>query len=618
MYEMIKIILKLLDEIEIENYSQETEKGLNKQLSLVKNVEGGDYSDQYAHLLGNLQLVSIYQDVRYRGNTVEQQKMYEDNVKAQMDYLRNSLEVMMQLEPFARVMNKNIILVGANGSGKSSFANFLKEQSIWSNIAVIPAQKYLYMTNNNRSDEYTPEKIRNKQGKLKLKNQEMSVSTYGESTLHDLFNNLLVAMINDETQTLLDNKNKEVPPTIFDEFKGIFGQLFLGITFDVDVSTRTLIPIKYGEKYNLNAMSDGEKVAIYYILNILIADKDSYIIIDEPETFLNPNISSKLWDSLEVAREDCQFIYVTHNVEFINSRSNATLFWLRDANIKASQWKIDKVEDVGLPKDLFISLLGNRKKILFCEGNGKSSLDYQVYEKLFGDKFTICPVGGCEDVKKSTKTYNASHPDIFNNKAIGIVDFDLLSMEEIGSLKKNKIFVNKYANEIEMVLFLPEILESTIGRIFPEISSELIEQFKSKMIAIVLENKERIVLQKAKKVLERKLATEKLEQFKTKDDLKECFLNLFTETNFEDVFLQIEEVFKEIIDDKNIVYEDCLRVCSLKGEISRGLSAEIFKDKAFKNIDYIESAIVTLKNEQGIIEIINEKYYKDICSDLTN
>lgn len=41
------------------------------------------------------------------------------------------------------IRDNNVILVGGNGSGKSSFASYLKE-SLSNNIVVVPAQKFLF------------------------------------------------------------------------------------------------------------------------------------------------------------------------------------------------------------------------------------------------------------------------------------------------------------------------------------------------------------------------------------------------------------------------------------------------------------------------------------------
>lgn len=78
-----------------------------------------------------------------------------------------------------------------------------------------------------------------------------------------------------------------------------------------------------GSKYPFMSLSDGEKAVFYYIAHILLAKDNSYIIVDEPENHLHLALIMKLWDALELVRSDCQFIYLTHNLEFAASRNNA-------------------------------------------------------------------------------------------------------------------------------------------------------------------------------------------------------------------------------------------------------------------------------------------------------
>lgn len=110
----------------------------------------------------------------------------------------------------------------------------------------------------------------------------------------------MAATVNQENQINFDYKGcEEIPETEFDKFKRVFRDLFPDIDFTLNVAQRNIVPIRNGIEYSLNVMSEGEKVAIYYILRILFSKEHSYIIIDEPETFLNSNISAKLWNFLE-------------------------------------------------------------------------------------------------------------------------------------------------------------------------------------------------------------------------------------------------------------------------------------------------------------------------------
>jgi predicted ATP-dependent endonuclease of OLD family len=68
-------------------------------------------------------------------------------------------------------------------------------------------------------------------------------------------------------------------------------------------------------------MSDGEKVGLYLISQILLAEKNCILIIDEPELHLHKALMARLWNKLEEYRNDCFFIYITHDLDFAVSKS---------------------------------------------------------------------------------------------------------------------------------------------------------------------------------------------------------------------------------------------------------------------------------------------------------
>ncbi|RHK59004.1 hypothetical protein DW053_09485, partial [Veillonella sp. AF42-16] len=67
---------------------------------------------------------------------------YYYQYKAIFDNLESYLKKLISIRYLCRVGNINTVIVGKNGSGKSSFASFFKN-SFSDNIVVIPAQKYL-------------------------------------------------------------------------------------------------------------------------------------------------------------------------------------------------------------------------------------------------------------------------------------------------------------------------------------------------------------------------------------------------------------------------------------------------------------------------------------------
>ena len=168
----------------------------------------------------------------------------------------------------------------------------------------------------------------------------------------------------------------------------------------------------------------------------MTAPQNSFIIVDEPENHLNPAIYNKIWEKLISIREDCQFIFISHTIDFITARTNYEIVTIKNYSFP------DKFEFSFFGEDLdsiqlqyIVEILGSRKTLLFCEGT-KSDYDYQIYESIFGNTYTVIPVGNCTTVKKCVEVCNKNI--IANNikLAIGIIDFDLTS--EIEDMKRKK------------------------------------------------------------------------------------------------------------------------------------------------------------------------------------
>ncbi|HFR3979984.1 TPA: AAA family ATPase, partial [Streptococcus suis] len=116
-----------------------------------------------------------------------------------------------------------------------------------------------------------------------------------------------------------------------------------------------------------------------------MAKEDGLIIVDEPETYLNPALSNLLWDRLIEAKKDSQFLFITHSVDFVLGRDNAQVSWIRNFEYP-DKWDIELLQsENNLPKLMLTEILGSSKPLLFCEGNDKSSLDYHIYKSLFGE-----------------------------------------------------------------------------------------------------------------------------------------------------------------------------------------------------------------------------------------
>lgn len=204
--------------------------------------------------------------------------------------------------------------------------------------------------------------------------------------------------------------------------------------------------------YSASDMSDGERAIFYLIGQTLVAAQDSLLIIDEPELHIHRSILAKLWDELEAARQDCAFVFITHDLGFAASRP-AQKFVLSDYD-PTPFWKIESIpEDTGFDEELTTLILGSRKPILFVEGTDKS-LDISVYRCCFPD-WTVTSRGSCEEVIHSVVTMR-NNETLTRVTCSGIVDADDYQAEEIQYLSGLGVAVLP-VSEIENIFLLPAV-----------------------------------------------------------------------------------------------------------------------------------------------------------------
>ncbi len=108
----------------------------------------------------------------------------------------------------------------------------------------------------------------------------------------------------------------------------LFSSIFENISLRTDSMNGTIEAEKFS-RYSINSLSDGEKSALFYISCAVLAKENTVFVIDEPETHLNIAICNKLWDLILDYRQDCKFVFVSHNSDFISGRVNPRIVWCK-------------------------------------------------------------------------------------------------------------------------------------------------------------------------------------------------------------------------------------------------------------------------------------------------
>ncbi|MEE1390032.1 MAG: DUF4435 domain-containing protein [Clostridia bacterium] len=461
---------------------KEIKNSLNKMLKRNEKIINGfeknikQYNEQYINYLIN-ETTNIS---NYYSNYLRNKTYYLDNnrfIDIQVDFFQNLNQIinqnLIELYEYFKYGNKNYIIFGKNGAGKTTLLHNIAGNILNQNSFVIPAYRSLKCDSNS---VYQGERT--------------------STNLNSIFTNekaidiLIVKMIKREQDELIKAhqlKTRKTDNTIIEKFCEIFSQL--GIERKIKINREQEKAMLYDDgimEYSLSSASDGEKIIAYTIMAILLLPQNGYIFIDEPENHLNGTLMIELFNKLEEVRDDLKFVYLTHNIDFIESRANVELIYLEKTK-KVNTWKFKEIQNFNdIDLDIILSIEGAKKDIIFCEGNNNTSIDYKIYSNIYKD-FLVMPVSSCEKVIENVKVIN-SNPHM-RRKAYGILDNDFKSINEIQSLNSDNIFVLD-KNEIEDVLLSEKIIEKVNELNTNEVE---IDNVKKYVINFVKENKKIIL-----------------------------------------------------------------------------------------------------------------------------
>lgn len=510
----------------------------------------------------------------------------------------------IKLFSFISRVKSTTIIIGANGSGKSSLINELRKNNI-NEIFILPAQKLLYFISNiNDRNGITKEKYIQHLKEVDIKYDTIDLyPSRIENDFSNTFSKLITLLVKDYTNivTRRSRKEKDLPLTLWDRVEQIWNKIFPEISFHLEPDNRVVEVEKNGFKYSINGLSDGERCILFYIGNVLLAPEDSYIIVDEPETFLNAAIYNELWDLLISERPDCQFIFASHNMDFVQSRTNASYMWCKKFETPYNLDYQILEESQEMPFSLLTEVSGTKKPILFCEGT-KTSLDYQIYSKLFSDFCFVKPVQGHKQVIQYTKAYNKLK-ELYGNIAYGIIDYDWMDEERIESYKKKNIFVLPF-NEIEMLLIDEEIVKFVLGDDEQD-KTQKCNKLKDTVISSCTTNKDKIIRIALKKKLDEFMEGHLIKNSQPAEAEAQTFLeNLSKEFDVASKLGNITKIVEDSIASSD--FSTILKICNLKNEI--------IASKEIKEIvsNLKEKALSSIALDNDLQKELRHKYFEEL------
>lgn len=509
--------------------------------------------------------------------------------------------------------NQSFVIIGANGSGKSRLGKHIEDNTYEGNSYRISAQRALTIPDfvslksfeeasdlllYGTTDKNTVEK--------KSKSFKWGWNGY-ENRLIDDFDNLLSSVFalknkeNDKfVQTCKENErlgrqHPNAPSTIIDRIIEIWTSIMPHreiILADAKVAAR-----HNGSEYHGKNLSDGERVALYLLAQSLCVPDGYIIIVDEPEIHLHKSVMIKLWDSIEEYCPNKTFVYITHDLDFASSRKSACKIWVK--GFDGTTWDIQPLPEIeNVPESLMIEILGNRKNVLFVEGE-KGSYDFELYKHIYPD-FYVAPCGSCSAVIQNTKAFrNMGH--LHNLHIYGIIDHDYRTDIEVESYSRNGIHV---LEEIENLFCIEGVVRIIAEhQAYPNVEDK-IESVKDSVFDAFLQEYDNQLCSICEREIQHKLKNYKKTNQNTQQDLEDQLVSLFGSINVAELYTNTKNRLNEIIDNKDY---DCLLGIFNRKNIHKRISKKLgLTDTEDDNYAKLVLRLLNTDKKEHIISIMSK------------
>lgn len=491
---------------------------------------------------------------------------------------------------------KSIVLIGANGSGKTRMSVWIDEKNTEINIHRVSAQKSLNLPEivsptemNKAAEEFLygiafDDKNWLKQYGKKQKRWGNMPEIY---MLND-YQKLMQYLMTENYEKSIEYREKhKLGDALFDnttrleKIQSIWENVISHRKLKICAGKIEVSDSDQTNFYNGSKMSDGERAIFYFIGEVLCADKNSLIIIDEPENHLHKSILIRLWNAIESARPDCVFLYITHNLDFACSRINSQLIWVQEF-FTENNWRYQLLDTINNADGLKLEIMGSRQKVLLVEGTVTKSIDRKLYSQVYTE-YNIIPMESCMSVIQTTKAYNETQ-DLHYVQVKGIIDRDRRSDEEVNKLKTKNIYVPQVA-EIENLFLLPQVIEIVAKKQDKTEIYNIILRVKEKTFEFLTEKKAEQALlftkQRCQNAIIQKMntAVSSIEEYETNID------ELCTKSEVREIYNEELRKIEKIISDKDYLY--ALRITNNKGLLPFTKLSNEFGWKKDYYIDYV-------------------------------
>lgn len=508
--------------------------------------------------------------------------------------------------------NNSVIIIGVNGSGKSRLGAWMERINL-SEVHRISAQRSLNFQENIPLNNYSLSEDRVFYGTDGW-NRETKIHRWGPKPedfvikLISDFDSILSALIakyHNETHLFFEksktaeNKGEphpHTPESIIDKLYNVWAEIFphRNISYNDGKFYGINQQESHTEQYSATVMSDGERSVLYFVAQVLCVPPNKTLIIDEPELHLHGSLMNLLWTKLENYRNDCLFVYITHDTQFASVHSSSDIIWVQKY-YGDDKWDYEILDTTELPEDLLLQILGSRRDVLFVEGHCNSP-DTAVYSIIYKDYFVV-GCGSCTQVINLTKAFrkckSLHHCDVY-----GIIDRDYRSEQELISYQKEGIFSLKVA-EVENLFVAEEVisqiaesLELNVGETINKIKNYVYERFVAQL--------RRQVCQATVAELKHQLSTATISNDNDENAIKSLEAT-FDALSYQSIKAIIEEKYTTVA-----FLKDHQKIIEIFNE--KGIAKSIGHFFGLKNNAYIGLVVRKLQSGDQKLRIAIEKY----------
>ena len=422
-----------------------------------------------------------------------------------------------------------LFIVGPNGSGKSALIQrFVSEnrgnrvkwiaahRQTWfdsGNINITPASRKEYETRKQRYDTVNEARWKDLRAE-----QNLSAILFDLDDKENTVNRYIARHVRNQDIPKAREISTELPSP-FDQINELLALGTLTITLEHSVARNLLARHPQGDPFSIAEMSDGERNAMIIAAHVITAKPGTVLLIDEPERHLHRSIIQPFLSALfALRREDCTFIIATHEIALPVANPEARVLMLRSCQWSGGQciaWEADILEtnsglpdELTLPEDLKLAILGSRKRILFVEGKF-GSLDFPLYTALFPG-LSVVPKGSCVEVQKAVLGLRGSQ-DIHHVQAFGLIDRDNRTNENVNELAEKGIFALEVYS-VEALYYCSDAIAAVAHRQADSLGVDANELIKA-------------ARQKAFEVLRNRDLAERMTAWRCERQVRELFLS---------------------------------------------------------------------------------------------